>query len=86
MEKLKELIGVSLTVADAHAHDKANHELSYEEFYGSAPEKMKEETTSIKETNEFIGEQIQKLEKMELKEKEAIRNKYQDLDNMHNEK
>ncbi len=58
MEELTELIGVSPTVANAHAHDKADNELSYEELYGSAPEKMKEETASIKKTNEFIGEQI----------------------------
>ena len=75
-----------MTVADAHAHDKADYELSYEELYGSTPENMKEETASIKKTNEFIGEQIQEPEKMELKEQEAIRNKYRDLDNMHNDK
>ena len=70
MEELKELTGVSLTVADAHAHDKEHHEFSYEELYRSAPENMTEETASTEETKEFIGEQIQELEKMELKEGE----------------
>ena len=70
MKELKELTGVPLTVADAHAHDKDHHEASYEELYGSAPEKMKEETASTEETKEYIGEQIQELGKMELKEGE----------------
>ena len=43
---------------------------SRKKLYGSAPEKMSEETASLEETKEYIGEQIQELEKMEIKEGE----------------
>ena len=69
MEEIKKLTGVSLTVADAREHDKEHKEMGYEDLYGkSAPEKMDEDTASVEETKEFIGEQIKKLEDMKIED------------------
>jgi len=66
MEELKQLTGVSLSVEEAHEHDRDHKETTYEDLYGTpAPEKMDEGTASTEETKEFIGEQIKELEKMD---------------------